>query len=121
MAAPPTPSPDREIVRLAMPAMAALAADPLLSLVDTALVGRLGAAPLAALGIDTAVFSTVFFGFNFLTYGTTAAVARRRGAGDPAGAATYAMQALWLAIGLGAATMVVLITAAPWIVSAMGA
>ena len=113
--------PDREILRLALPAMAALAADPLLSLVDTALVGRLGAVPLAALGIDTAVFTTVFFAFNFLTYGTTAAVARRRGADDAEGAATYAVQALWLAVGLGAATMLVLLAAAPWIVRAMGA
>lgn len=112
---------DREILRLAMPATAALAADPLLSLVDTALVGRLGPVPLAALGIDTAVFTTVFFGFNFLTYGTTAAVARRRGAGDPEGAATYAVQALWLAAALGIATTAVLLLAAPWIVRAMGA
>jgi putative MATE family efflux protein len=113
--------PDREILRLALPAMAALAADPLLSLVDTALVGRLGAVPLAALGIDTAVFTTVFFAFNFLTYGTTAAVARRRGAADPAGAATYAVQALWLAVALGTVTTLVLLAAAPWIVRAMGA
>ena len=112
---------DREILRLALPAMAALAADPLLSLVDTALVGRLGAVPLAALGIDTAVFTTVFVAFNFLTYGTTAAVARRRGAGDPGGAATYAVQALWLAVGLGVATTITLLVAGPAIVTAMGA
>ncbi|MPZ71754.1 MAG: MATE family efflux transporter [Nitriliruptorales bacterium] len=112
---------DREILRLALPATAALAADPLLSLVDTALVGRLGPVPLAALGIDTAVFTTVFFGFNFLTYGTTASVAHRRGAGDPEGAATYAVQALWLAVGLGVAVTAVLLVAAPWIVRAMGA
>ncbi|HVM20162.1 MAG TPA: MATE family efflux transporter [Egibacteraceae bacterium] len=112
---------DRDILRLAVPAMLALAADPLLSLVDTALVGRLGPVPLAALGIDTAVFTMVFFGFNFLAYGTTAAVARRRGAGDPAGAARYAVQALWLAIGLGAVTGAVLLAAGPWIVRAMGA
>jgi putative MATE family efflux protein len=112
---------DREILRLAVPATAALAADPLLSLVDTALVGRLGAASLGALGIDTAVFTTVFFGFNFLTYGTTAAVARRRGAGDDPGATRYAVQALWLAIALGAVMTVVLVGAAPWIVRIMGA
>ena len=112
---------DREILRLAVPATAALAADPLLSLVDTALVGRLGAASLAALGIDTAVFTTVFFGFNFLTYGTTAAVARRRGAGDDSGATRYAVQALWLAVTLGLVMTVVLVGAAPWIVRVMGA
>lgn len=112
---------DREILSLAVPATLALAADPLLSLVDTALVGRLGSVPLAALGIDTAVFTTVFFGFNFLTYGTTAAVARRRGANDPEGASRYAVQALWLALGLGVLASAVLLVAAPAIVRLMGA
>lgn len=110
----------REIVGLALPAMAALAADPLLSLVDTALVGRLGAVPLAALGINVAVFTAAFLVFNFLTYGTTAQVARLRGAGRPEEAARHALQALWLAIGLGVVVTVVLLVAAQPIVGAMG-
>ncbi|MBA3372654.1 MAG: MATE family efflux transporter [Euzebyaceae bacterium] len=114
-------SSDREILRLALPAMAALAADPLLSLVDTALVGRLGVTQLAALGIDVAVFTTVFFGFNFLTYGTTAAVARLRGAGDDERAASYALQALWLALGLGIVVTAVLLAGRVGILRAMGA
>jgi putative MATE family efflux protein len=112
---------DREIVGLALPAMAALAADPLLSLVDTALVGRLGAVPLAALGVSVAVFTLAFFGFNFLTYGTTAEVARLRGAGRPDAASTYALQALWLAVALGVATTVVLEATAPLLLAVMGA
>jgi MATE family multidrug resistance protein len=117
----PARTPNREMLRLALPATAALAADPLLSLVDTALVGRLGTAPLAALGICTAVFTTVFFGFNFLTYGTTAAVARFRGAGDEESAGRYAVQALWLAVGLGVATMIVLEVTSRPLLSVMGA
>ena len=112
---------DREIVGLALPAMAALAADPLLSLVDTALVGRLGAVPLAALGVNVAVFTLAFFGFNFLTYGTTAEVARLRGAGRPQDASTHALQALWLAVALGVATTVVLEVSAPLLLTVMGA
>jgi putative MATE family efflux protein len=112
---------DREILVLAMPAMAALAADPLMSLVDTALVGRLGAVQLAALGINVAVFTAVFWMFNFLTYGTTAEVARLRGAGRPAEAARYALQALWLALGFGVAVTILLVASAPLIVGAMGA
>lgn len=120
---PPVPSlgsRDREIVGLALPAMAALAADPLLSLVDTALVGRLGPVPLAALGINVAVFTTAFLVFNFLTYGTTAEVARLRGAGRPDEAARHALQALWLAVGLGTLATAVLLAAAEPIVGAMG-
>lgn len=120
---PPSPSAasHREIIGLAVPAMLALAADPLLSLVDTALVGRLGAVPLAALGVNTAVFTATFWVFNFLTYGTTAEVARLRGAGRPDEAATHALQALGLAVGLGLGVLLVLQATGGWIVAAMGA
>jgi Na+-driven multidrug efflux pump len=111
----------REVLGLAVPATLALAADPLLSLVDTALVGRLGAVPLAALGVNVAVFGAVFLVFNFLTYGTTAEVARLRGAGRPQDAARYALQALWLAVGLGVAVLVLLQLTAPLVLRAMGA
>jgi putative MATE family efflux protein len=112
---------DREIVGLAVPAMAALAADPLLSLVDTALVGRLGAVPLAGLGVSVSLFTLAFFGFNFLTYGTTAEIARLRGAGRDVEASTYILQALWLAVVLGAALTVVFELAAPLLLALMGA
>lgn len=112
---------DREIVALALPAMAALAADPLLSLVDTALVGRLGRTALAALGVDVAVFAAVFWIFNFLTYGTTAEVARLRGAGRPDEATRHVLAALWLAVGLGALVTAVLLAGGPLIVRVMGA
>ncbi len=115
------PSTDSEIRSLALPAMAALAADPLLSLVDTALVGRLGAVPLAALGVSAAVFGLVFVVCNFLTYGTTAEVARMRGAGAPEEAARHALQALWLALGIGALITVVLVSFAGPVLAAMGA
>ena len=101
--------------------MGALAADPLLSLIDTALVGRLGAPALAALGIDAAVFATVFWLFNFLAYGTTTEVARARAAGRGEEAARRVVQAMWLALALGAAVTAVLTLAAPLIVGAMGA
>lgn len=112
---------DREIVGLALPAMVALAADPLLSLVDTALIGRLGAVPLAGLGVSVALFTLAFFGFNFLTYGTTAEVARLRGAGRPDEAAMYALQALWLAVALGLAATLVFELGAPLLLRVMGA
>ena len=72
---------DREIVRLAVPALGALAAEPLYVLVDTAIVGHLGTPQLASLAIAATVLTTAFTVFNFLTYGTTAQVARLHGAG----------------------------------------
>ena len=46
---------DREILRLALPALGALAAEPLYLLADTAIVGHLGTPQLAALALAAAV------------------------------------------------------------------
>ena len=91
---------DREIFRLAAPALGALAAEPLYVLVDTAIVGHLGTTQLAALAIAATVLSSAFTIFNFLTYGTTARVvapARRRAGGATRRA--LGAQALWLGLG----------------------
>ena len=67
---------DREIRGLALPALGALAAEPLYLLADTAMVGHLGTEELAALAIAGTLIVGAFTLFNFLTYGTTAQVAR---------------------------------------------
>ena len=96
---------DREIVGLALPALGALAAEPLYLLADTAIVGHLGTPQLAALALAATVLSTIVSLCIFLTYGTTARVTRLHGAGDDAAANAMAPQALWLALGVGAATL----------------
>lgn len=93
---------NRTILGLAIPALGTLAADPLVSIVDTAFVGRLGAEPLAALGVNTALFSMVFLIFNFLAYGTTPMVGRALGRGDKLGAERVVGHAFVLAIIAGA-------------------
>lgn len=72
----------RVLSALAIPAGGALVADPLMGLVDTAVVGRIGAAELGGLGLAVAVLATVSWVFNFLVYGTTSSVARAVGAGE---------------------------------------
>ncbi len=105
---------DREILRLALPALGALAAEPLYVLVDTAIVGHLGRPQLAALGLAGTVLGTAFTVFNFLTYGTTAVVARASGAGRPELAARLAAQALWLSLAIGTSLLIVCeVTASP--------
>ena len=98
---------DREILRLAAPALGALAAEPLYVLADTAIVGHLGRPQIAALGLAGTVLSTAFTIFNFLAYGTTAVVARASGAGQHERAARLAAQALWVALGIGVGLLVV--------------
>ncbi len=97
---------DREIVRLALPALGALAAEPLYVLADTAIVGHLGRPQIAALGLAGTVLAGAFTIFNFLTYGTTAVVARASGAGRDEDAARLAAQALWASLGIGVVLLV---------------
>ena len=92
---------DREIVRLALPALGALAAEPLYVLVDTAIVGHLGTEQLAALALAGVLLSTLATLCNFLAYGVTAQVARLHGAGEEERAGAVAAQALWVAVVLG--------------------
>jgi putative MATE family efflux protein len=92
---------DREILRLALPALGALAAEPLYLLVDTAIVGHLGTSQLAALALAATVLSNLVALCIFLTYGTTARVTRLHGAGQDAQAAAVGPQALWLALAAG--------------------
>lgn len=112
---------DREILRLAAPALGALAADPLVSIVDTIFVGRLGVVPLAALGVNTAIFGLAFVAFNFLAYGTTPLVASAVGRGNRGAASDVVMQALLLATLVGALAAALLEAFAGPIVTLMGA
>lgn len=111
----------RTILALAVPALGTLAADPLLSLVDTAFVGRLGGTALAALGIDTAIFSFAFAVFNFLAYATTPLVASASARGDREEVGRIAGRAITLALVIGASSLTVLVLAARPLVEAFGA
>lgn len=97
---------DPEILRLALPALGALAAEPLYLLIDTAIVGHLGTIQLAALALAGAVLTGAFTLFNFLQYGTTAQVARLHGAAREGDAAAVGIQSLWLAVAIGAGLLV---------------
>ncbi|MGB5935948.1 MAG: MATE family efflux transporter [Ornithinimicrobium sp.] len=118
---PKTPDPEasaqrREILRLAVPAFLALIAEPVFLLVDSAIVGYLGTASLAGLGVATAVLLSTVGLFIFLAFGSTAVVARRSGAGDLRGALAAGVDGMYLAALLGVATAVVIFATAPPIV-----
>ncbi|SDK81444.1 MATE family efflux transporter [Streptomyces indicus] len=124
--APPTPKAvrrahDREIIALAVPAFGALVAEPLFVMVDSAIVGHLGTAQLAGLAVASSLLLTAVSIFVFLAYATTAAVARRVGAGDLQSAIRQGMDGIWLAILLGAVTLAAVIPTAPAIVDLLGA
>lgn len=92
---------DREILGLAWPAFLALVAEPMFLLSDAAIIGHLGTHQLAGLGIAATIMQAGVGLCIFLAYGTTAAVARRLGAGDLAGALRQGVDGIWLAVGIG--------------------
>ncbi|MFF4365255.1 MATE family efflux transporter [Streptomyces sp. NPDC001594] len=112
---------DREILALALPAFGALVAEPLFVMADSAIVGHLGTPQLAGLGVAAALLTTAVSVFVFLAYATTAAVARRVGAGDLRAAIRQGMDGIWLALLLGAAVVAVVLPTAPSLISLFGA
>src|SRR5680860_14131 len=89
---------NREIIRIGLPALGALAADPLVSLVDTAFIGRLGATALASVAIASAIFVAVFAVFTFLEYAVTPLVAQSIGAGSRNEAGRFTVAALAMSV-----------------------
>jgi putative MATE family efflux protein len=111
---------DGEILHLALPALGALAAEPLYLLVDTAIVGHLGTPQLAALALAATVLSNLVALCIFLTYGTTARVTRLHGAGQDDAAAALGPQAFWLALAAGVVIAAIVAALAAPLVHALG-
>ncbi|OOC56184.1 MULTISPECIES: MATE family efflux transporter [Nocardiopsis] len=112
---------DREIFALAIPTFFALISEPLFLLTDSAIVGTLGTQALGGLGVAGQVLLTLVAVCIFLAYGTTAAVARRFGAGDVPGGVRDGVDGMWLAVLLGAVAVAVGWPLGPVLVDALGA
>jgi Na+-driven multidrug efflux pump len=93
---------DREILRLAVPALGALIAEPLFLLADTAMVGHLGPQSLGGLAIASTILQTVLGLMIFLAYATTPRVAKRMGSGDIRGAVSAGFDGMWLSLVVSA-------------------
>jgi putative MATE family efflux protein len=104
---------DRRIAQLALPALGALAAEPLYVLADTAIVGHLGVSPLAALALAGGAISSVVGLFSFLTFGSTTMVGRLFAVGKRDAAGHLGRQAALLAAAIGVILTLIAIAAAP--------
>ena len=98
------------ILGFCLPALGAVLADPLMSLVDTACVGQVSSSGLAALGPNTSVFGFASMMFQFFTVATTAIVSRAHDRNDNANKSQCISDALSVAVvcGLAASTTLVL-------------
>lgn len=88
---------DRQILALALPALGGLVASPIFVMIDSSMVGHLGADPLAALSLASSILTTAVGLFVFLTYATTATTARHFGAGRRREGLKAGLDGIWLA------------------------
>jgi len=93
----------RRVFALAWPAVLEMLLHMSTWVVDTALVGRLGSTPLAAVALGGQVFYMFAFTFGSVGVGATALVARHIGAKEDQRARTASSQAILLALVLGVA------------------
>ena len=98
---------DREILRIALPAVVANITVPLLGLIDMSIAGHLGdAAFIGAMSVGATMFNLVYWNFGFLRMGTSGLTAQAYGRGDTAGAMSVLMRACVLATAIALAIIV---------------
>jgi putative MATE family efflux protein len=91
----------RRMLALTASAFLVLAAEPLYLLVDTAVVGHLGARALGALAVGTTLMAVLAIVGTFVEYGTTSRAARWFGSDQRGRAVDEGVQASYLAVGIG--------------------
>ncbi len=109
----------RAVLALSWPICVSMLSYTAMTVADSIFVGRLGTAPLAALGLAaSAIHAGTAFGHGLIG-GMRVHVARSTGANQPAEAGAYGWQGLWIALGMGAAVALAA-PAGPWIFACMG-
>jgi len=90
----------KEIFALALPNILSNISVPLISSVDTGLMGHLSAKHLAAIGSSAMIFNFLYWNFGFLRMGTTGLVAQAYGKQDSQEKSKVFLQAVLVALGI---------------------
>jgi MATE family multidrug resistance protein len=99
----------RQLIRLAGPLAAAQAGTQIMSLVDLAVVGRLGARELGAAGLGNAIFFTISIVGMGLVFGIDPMISHAFGGDDAVRARHVLWQGVWLALGVTVALTIPLL------------
>ena len=108
-------------MRLAVPALGSIAAEPLYTIADTAIVGHLGRQQLDALAISASILAIVAWLAIFLSTATTTEVSSRAARGENEAGGRAVGAAYTVAVGWGVLTAAILAIAAPLAVRLLGA
>ena len=98
---------NKEILRLAIPNILSNISVPLLSSFDTALMGRLSADHLGAVGLGSMIFNFVYWNFGFLRMGSTGMTAQAYGRENRMEMGTVLGQAAMVAMSLAVILLIV--------------
>jgi multidrug resistance protein, MATE family len=113
--------PHRTLLKLSVPVLLSMTAEPLTALVDTAFISSLGVSSLAALGVGTAALSSLFWIFNFLGIATQTEVAKGYGSKSRNQASASASLSLLIALGIGILLIILLYPLLSWLAALLGA
>ncbi|MGM9803890.1 MAG: MATE family efflux transporter [Muribaculaceae bacterium] len=98
---------NREILRIALPAIVANVTIPLLGLIDLTIAGHLGnAAFIGAMSVGAMMFNLTYWNFGFLRMGTSGITAQAYGRGDLTAACNTLMQACFMALVIAVAIVI---------------
>lgn len=97
---------NKEILRLAIPNILSNISIPLLSTVDTALMGRFSEAHIGAVGVGAMIFNFVYWNFGFLRMGTTGLTAQAYGQNNTLDIANNLVRAVLVALILAGMIMI---------------
>ncbi len=109
------------ILRIALPIMLSNVTEPLIGVVNTAVVGQLpGAHLIGGVAVGSLIFSFLFWGFGFLRLSTSGLSAQATGAGDVREVAAVVWRSLLIAAVIGIGLIVLSPLLQPLSISLMG-
>ncbi len=105
----------RALVRLGLPIVASMAGSQVLGFVDTAMVGRLDAVSLAAVGLGNGIFFTISLVAMGLVLGMDPLVSQAIGAKERSRARRVLWQAVWIALVASVPAMVLMLVGSAFV------
>lgn len=111
----------RKVIDLSGPALVEMVLVSFVGVIDMIMVGRLGPAAIAAVGLSNQPMFIAMAVFQALNVGTTALVARFAGASDLPEASRTAQQSLLITVITGLILSILSYWTSPWVIAAMGA
>jgi multidrug resistance protein, MATE family len=117
----PQPVNHAAILRIAVPIMLSNVTEPLIGVVNTAVVGRLpGAHLIGGVAVGALIFSFLFWGFGFLRLSTSGLAAQATGAGDGREVGAIVWRSLLIAVVVGLGLIVLSPLLQPLAIGLMG-